>query len=222
MSEADKGGGLPGWLVVLAAAGIAVVAALGLFFLMSVFPILPDIRAGSQQATPREQQQSSLAEPRAERAEAPAPEPQPAPTEAPRADDREALAREQQFAALHLARGGDPAPAPPRPVEVRPSAACRAEPITDPPWISRASASDIAREYPAGARAEGRGGRASLSCTVQRGGRLSCGVSNEAPGGYGFGAAALAVAERNYRMGSASGGCPTEGRRVSISINFAG
>ena len=65
--------------------------------------------------------------------------------------------------------------------------------ITNPDWLKKPSAGDMANLCPAGAGPGG--GKAAISCIVTSRGTLdSCAVVSEAPAGHGFGAAALALA----------------------------
>lgn len=73
-------------------------------------------------------------------------------------------------------------------------------------------AAAVARVYPRQALAEAVEGRATIQCRVTADGRLdACVVTGEAPAGYGFGEAALALSVE-FRMrplsrdGSAAGG----------------
>lgn len=62
-------------------------------------------------------------------------------------------------------------------------------------WARMPSAEGMARHYPARAKAAGLGGWAIITCRADRAGKLhGCKVADEAPAGFGFGAATLAAA----------------------------
>lgn len=65
------------------------------------------------------------------------------------------------------------------------------------PWIEAPSYGDVAAAYPAKARAERVGGRATLACNMNGEGRLTgCETASSTPGGYGFDSAAKMLAKR--------------------------
>jgi TonB family protein len=64
-------------------------------------------------------------------------------------------------------------------------------------WMEAPTYDDVVSAYPAKARAEKRGGRATLDCDLTEAGRLtSCQVLTSEPKGYGFDMAAKALAKR--------------------------
>jgi TonB family protein len=64
-------------------------------------------------------------------------------------------------------------------------------------WTQAPSVSDIAAAYPARAKAAGVGGTVNLTCEMGRDGHpRDCAALTEKPGGYGFGAAAVKLAEK--------------------------
>src|SRR5258708_10544083 len=69
-------------------------------------------------------------------------------------------------------------------------------PTEAPRFVERPSASDLGAAYPHDAASVGMGGKASLHCRINRGGRLdACRVERESPAGAGFGGAALSMAK---------------------------
>ncbi|MEZ5957886.1 MAG: TonB family protein [Hyphomonadaceae bacterium] len=107
----------------------------------------------------------------------------------------------------------DPPPLPPaqpsQPSAWAPPVGGAAE-ITNPRWVRQPR--DLARYYPARALARGMTGQVLLNCRVDTVGALHCVVASETPEGWGFGAAALRIAE-DYRMVPATReGLAVEGR----------
>lgn len=82
--------------------------------------------------------------------------------------------------------------------------------ITNPRWVRQPR--DLARYYPARALAREQAGSVLLNCRVDVGGALHCAVVSETPVGWGFGDAALRIAQ-DYRMVPAMrDGVAVEGR----------
>jgi TonB family protein len=93
--------------------------------------------------------------------------------------------------------------------------------ITQPDWISRPTARDLAELYPKAAAARRLEGQAVLRCGVEADGSLSgCSVSDESPPGEGFGDAALAMSSRFRMRPMTRDGAPVAGGRVNIPIRF--
>ncbi len=65
------------------------------------------------------------------------------------------------------------------------------------PWAERQpTQADFRATYPPAALNAGIGGRVRLACTIKPDRTLDCAVQSETPEGQGFGAAALALAQR--------------------------
>lgn len=65
-----------------------------------------------------------------------------------------------------------------------------------PPWAEAPSVSDLAAAYPARAKSAGLNGKVELSCAIGHDDRpRDCAAVLEKPGGYGFGAAAIKLAQ---------------------------
>ena len=99
-------------------------------------------------------------------------------------------------------------------------------PITFPPrfdkegdWLKRPGSRDLLAVYPL--RAQGRGGRAELACTVSAQGTLyDCEVKSEQPAGAGFGKAALALTPQFLMRPPTRDGKPLAGFKVGIPISW--
>src|SRR5258708_31016713 len=69
-------------------------------------------------------------------------------------------------------------------------------PTEGPRFVERPSASDLGAAYPHDAASVGMGGKASLHCRINRGGRLdACRVERESPAGAGIGGPAPPIAD---------------------------
>lgn len=94
--------------------------------------------------------------------------------------------------------------------------------ITNPDWLVRPNAEDMASAYPELATALSLDGRAVVSCAVDTAGRAkSCTVVTEAPKGLGFGQAALVLTDIFRFSPKKVDGRPVPGGSVQIPIRFA-
>jgi len=91
--------------------------------------------------------------------------------------------------------------------------------VTTPGWAERApSAQDILRVYPASALRQEIAGLVYLDCTVEQERKLDCVVGNDLVPGYGFGEAALKVADLFVVKRDFPGAGP--GARVRVPVRF--
>lgn len=89
-----------------------------------------------------------------------------------------------------------------------------------PGWVRKPTSDDLDAAWPAGAKARGVSGKASLICEVNTlGGLEKCSVASEIPAGEGFGAAALMLAPSFQMTPRMQDGKPVRGR-VRIPIVF--
>lgn len=92
------------------------------------------------------------------------------------------------------------------------------------PMILRgASSAEILGFVPPEARRARRAGRGAVSCVIRSDNRLEdCRVVEEQPDGFGFGEAAVRVAETYFRWRppTSASGRPVEGVRVTVFVNF--
>ncbi|MDQ3126083.1 MAG: energy transducer TonB [Pseudomonadota bacterium] len=107
--------------------------------------------------------------------------------------------------------------------DTRPVETVRPEPpavIRNPSWSRQPSADQMMRAYPDRALTAGVAGSASLNCLVlPTGGVTDCNVSQETPGGYGFGRAAQGLS-RHFRINPRTVNGAAEGSRVNINLRF--
>jgi outer membrane biosynthesis protein TonB len=87
-------------------------------------------------------------------------------------------------------------------------------------WIERPSADAFDRFYPAAARSQNVDGRVILLCHVHLDTSVSCDIESEAPVGWRFSEAALAISQSFRLTPFIRNGRPTEGGRVRVPISF--
>jgi TonB family protein len=107
------------------------------------------------------------------------------------------------------------AAAPPPTAPVRPSV------ITQPDWLRRPAAEDMANYYPKVAAEAHVEGEATIHCNVTETGLLAaCAVAQESPAGQGFGQAALNLAQLFKMRPMTRDGVPVSGGKINIPIRF--
>jgi TonB family protein len=97
-------------------------------------------------------------------------------------------------------------------------------PVTGrPSWRRMPTGEMFAASYPAAARAAGVSeARILLDCDIAEGGWLNrCSVRAETPDGFGFGAAALSLADQFQTAVWTAEGLPTVGGRITLPIRYA-
>lgn len=101
-------------------------------------------------------------------------------------------------------------PTPPQPPAV----------IRNPSWQRQPSAAQLMRAYPTRALTARVSGAVGLNCLVDRNGRVAdCDVTQETPGGHGFGRAAQGLA-RYFQINPRTVNGAAEGSRVTINLRF--
>ena len=86
-----------------------------------------------------------------------------------------------------------------------------------------ASNGEILDFVPPEARRQRRSGRSAVNCLIRADTRLeACRVVDEQPGGFGFGDAAVRIAETHFRFRppTTASGRPVDGFRVTVTVNF--
>lgn len=86
-----------------------------------------------------------------------------------------------------------------------------------------ASNGEILAFVPPEARRQRRSGRSAVNCVIRADTRLEgCRVVDESPGGFGFGEAAVRIAETHFRFRppTTASGRAVEGFRVTVTVNF--
>jgi len=92
-----------------------------------------------------------------------------------------------------------------------------------PQILRGANSNEILAFVPPEARRQRRAGRSAVNCVIRADTRLEgCRVVDESPGGFGFGDAAVRVAETHFRFRppTTASGRPVEGFRVTVTVNF--
>ncbi|MEH6665533.1 MAG: TonB family protein [Brevundimonas sp.] len=114
-----------------------------------------------------------------------------------------------------------PTPAPTTEAPAQPTDSAGPPVITNPRWIARPTADQMARAYPDRALRDGTEGSATLRCSVTaRGSLTGCSVTSETPGGEGFGRAAMQLS-RHFRLSPRTvDGQAVEGALVTIPLTF--
>jgi TonB family protein len=121
-----------------------------------------------------------------------------------------AAAAANEAAAVYDAGREDAVPGP-----IRPSV------VTNPYWIRRPSAEDVARYYPDRAQRMELEGHATLSCQVDARGTLnSCEVVEESPESAGFGDAAMRLSKLFKMQPMMRDGAPVDGGTVRVPLDF--
>jgi protein TonB len=93
--------------------------------------------------------------------------------------------------------------------------------LTNPAWISRPTADQVAHVYPEGAIRQGLAGQVMLNCQVTAAGAVAgCTVESETPSARGFGRAALSLTPYFRIRPGTDNGEPIEGASVQIPIRF--
>lgn len=92
--------------------------------------------------------------------------------------------------------------------------------FTNPDWLIKPTAENVARVYPSAAMAQQTKGRATLHCLVDEDGYLKdCVVAEEAPVGQGFGNAALEITAYMRFQPATRYGVPTS-TSINVPIRF--
>jgi TonB family protein len=87
-------------------------------------------------------------------------------------------------------------------------------------WAEAPSFSDVAAAYPAKAKADGRGGRATVNCSLNEEGRLvRCSEVSSEPRGYGFGDAAKSLA-KGFRIAVVNDADKKATHKISVHLPF--
>lgn len=93
--------------------------------------------------------------------------------------------------------------------------------ITNPDWLERPNGETLSQHYPALASALGIHGLATISCSVDKMGRLvDCTAMDDLPKDLGFGAAAIAMSASFRMKPQTLNGEPVDGGSVRIPIRF--
>jgi len=92
---------------------------------------------------------------------------------------------------------------------------------TQPDWLRKPSAEDLAKYFPDRAQRMGVNGKATISCTVNARGLLEgCSVVSEDPSDQGFGEAAIKMSKLFKMRPMSKDGAPVDGGTVRIPLRF--
>jgi hypothetical protein len=95
-----------------------------------------------------------------------------------------------------------------------------ADEVENPRWLQRPNGEDFGQFYPRAALSQGVIGHALLDCSVRLDRTVACEVIEEAPTGWGFGAAAISISN-SFRLEPAQrNGRPVEGGNVRVPLRF--
>jgi hypothetical protein len=100
------------------------------------------------------------------------------------------------------------------------SLATAAERNASPVWDRAPTQADYDRVYPLRALRHGISGEVSIDCLIGFDGKLSCSVANEDPRGWGFGSAALELAEMMQASPRMSDNGPSANENVTLEFQF--
>ncbi len=92
--------------------------------------------------------------------------------------------------------------------------------ISEVQWVREPSSRDFARYFPRRALDEGQSGSVTLDCVIGGNGRLNCSVASENPSGYGFGSAALSIAQQTRVRTQLPDGSSAAGRHLRLPLSF--
>lgn len=100
------------------------------------------------------------------------------------------------------------------------SLATASERDASPLWDREPTQADYDRYYPARALRRGLVGRVEVDCRIAFDGRLACSVASETPSAWGFGGAALSLAEVMRAAPRMSDGGPSANETVNLEFMF--
>jgi protein TonB len=100
------------------------------------------------------------------------------------------------------------------------SSAAPPKPTGEILWARRASARDMADNYPPAAQDRNIAGQALLDCLILPTRTLACAVLSESPGNQGFGRAAVRIASKFQTAPTTSDGGDAVGKRVRLPVRF--